>query len=324
MTPSPHCVYHYLFNGDRTARKLSSGESIDTIGEHQTHWQHVDLQQPGLDQWLADSAGIETLVHQALSAEETRPRSFAAANGLLVVLRGVNTNPGQDAEDMVSIRLWIEKNRIISVRRRQLLSVSDIVQNIELNLGPRSSGEFLTILVENLANRIGDFVNRIEDDLGQAEDELETMHPSDLRAVLGSLRRQIAVVRRFLAPQRDALDRLNHIETDILHARDKQRLREESDRVSRYLEDLDLARERAVVLQEAFLSQLAQQQNSRMYVLSVVAAIFLPLTFVTGLLGMNVGGLPGIDNPQGFALASVVMLVATVGLIILFKWRKWI
>jgi len=67
---------------------------------------------------------------------------------------------------------------------------------------------------------------------------------------------------------------------------------EEGDRITRYLEDLDLVRERAMVAQEEILGRMAQQQNARMYVLSIVAAIFLPLSFLTGLFGMNVAGLP--------------------------------
>jgi zinc transporter len=61
-----------------------------------------------------------------------------------------------------------------------------------------------------------------------------------------------------------------------------------------------------------------------MYVLSVVAAIFLPLTFVTGLLGMNVGGLPGLESPNGFIVSVVVMVVSAVGLLAFFRWKRWL
>jgi zinc transporter len=105
---------------------------------------------------------------------------------------------------------------------------------------------------------------------------------------------------------------------------DAHALRQEADRITRNLEDLDLARERAIVLQEELLSQIAQQQNDRMYVLSVVAAIFLPLTFVTGLLGMNVGGLPGVDSHEGFLWSIVVMVVAGAALLSFFRWKKWL
>ena len=103
-----------------------------------------------------------------------------------------------------------------------------------------------------------------------------------------------------------------------------QELREEADRITRYIEDLELARERTMVLREEFLGQLAQEQNSRMYVLSIVAAIFLPLTFVTGLLGMNVGGLPGLDNPKGFFGSVVVMILAAAALLSFLRYKKWL
>lgn len=325
MATNSNFLFQYRLLGDRSGELIVGGNAeVLTPSSDSICWQHINLEDEGAVRWLETSANLEPHVVQSLTAIETRPRSFPAKDGLMIVLRGVNTNPGQDSEDMVAIRVWIEKHRIISCRKRQLLSILDIVDSLNNKHGPRSPGEFLTQLIENLANRIGDFVNDIEDNMGEAEDGLEDLEGSDLRATLGALRRQIAVVRRFLAPQRDALDRLYLLETDILTNRDRQKLREESDRVSRYLEDLDLARERAVVLQEAFLSQLAQEQNSRMYVLSVVAAIFLPLTFVTGLLGMNVGGLPGLENPRGFLIATVVMIGATLGLIVLFKKKKWI
>ena len=101
-------------------------------------------------------------------------------------------------------------------------------------------------------------------------------------------------------------------------------MHQEADRVTRHLEDLDLARERSVVLHEELLSRIAQEQNSRMYVLSIVAAIFLPLTFVTGLLGMNVGGLPGLDDPKGFGTSVVIMVVLGLALLGYFRHKKWL
>ena len=58
--------------------------------------------------------------------------------------------------------------------------------------------------------------------------------------------------------------------------------------------------------------------------LSIVAAIFLPLSFVTGLLGMNVAGLPGVENPHGFLLSAIVMIGLGIGLVAFFRWKKWV
>jgi len=287
-------------------------------------WLHLDVAERPPDDWMQMDLGLNPLVVEALNADETRPRSLTLADGLLTVLRGVNTNPGADPEDMVSIRLWIERDRIVSTRRRRLLSVQDLKEQLQQGLGPKTSGEFLSELIGRLADRIGGFVDTIEDALSSIE-EAESDEPVQLRRrSLAGLRRQIASVRRFVGPQRDALDRLYRNPGSLLSDSETNRLREEADRVTRYLEDLDLARERAVVLQEELMNELAQLQNTRMYVLSVVAAIFLPLTFVTGLLGMNVGGLPGIDSPRGFLIAVVVMFATSAAMLIYFRYRKWL
>lgn len=319
---TPNFVHQFVLNGDKTGEQIETVDSL-SLERHETVWLHIDLTDPQALAWLEKDANLESAALNSLTAEETRPRSYKGKNGLMVVLRGVNLNPGYDPEDMVAIRIWIEENRVISVRRRPVVSVEDIVEDLSHGDGPKNSGEFLTHLVDKLANRIGDFVNGLDDELSVVEENIEEMGATELRHSLGSLRRQIATVRRYLAPQRDALDRLNHIDTKLLSERDRMRLREESDRVSRYLEDLDLARERAVVLQEAFLSQIAQQQNNRMYVLSIVTAIFLPLGFITGLLGINVGGMPGADNPAAFWVVVAMLLGISVGILIAFRRLRW-
>jgi zinc transporter len=141
---------------------------------------------------------------------------------------------------------------------------------------------------------------------------------------LGIIRRQAAAIRRHLAPQRDAIDRIARSNAKVLTERNVFELREEGDQLTRHIEELDLARENALVTQEELMNRIALEQNARMYLLSIVAAIFLPLTFVTGLLGMNVAGLPGTENPKGFIYSVLIMVVSLIGLVLYFRSRKWL
>ncbi|MDJ0751580.1 MAG: zinc transporter ZntB [Woeseiaceae bacterium] len=318
----PSFLYCSVLDGRGGASEIAIPS--EWTGDQGTLWIHLDVNDDGSREWLESASGLDPTIVDTLLADETRPRSFATESGLLVVLRGVNTNPGSDPEDMVSIRLWIEGNRIISTRRRKLLSVADLRESLGRGTGPTSSGQFLCALIARLADRIGDFIDDIEARVGQAEESMDDVEQTEFRHTITTLRQQVALVRRYLAPQRDALDRLYKQPGGWLSDADHRDLRDEADRITRYLEDLDLARERTMVLREEFLGQLAQEQNSRMYVLSVVAAVFLPLTFITGLLGMNVGGLPGIESPQGFLASLVVMVVAGVGLLAFFRAKKWL
>lgn len=288
-----------------------------------TIWIDVDLNDASSRRWLRDEALLERTVSDSLLAGETRPRSLAGKTGLLIVVRGVNLNPGADPEDMVAVRIWLERQRVITSHRRAILSLTDVAGALDEATGPTSSGQFLVFLIARLTDRIGAVVGQIEDETDSIELQIQDGNVADLRAQLADLRRQIASIRRFLAPQRDALDRLYRQPGDVLTEMESQELREETDRLTRYLEDLDLARERALVTQEELLNRIAQEQNQRMYLLSVVAAIFLPLTFVTGLLGMNVSGLPGTESPYGFLVSAVTMAALGLGMGLFFRWKRW-
>jgi len=287
-------------------------------------WVDVDLNDDKSRTWVRRKARLERTAADSLLANETRPRAVATASGLLIVLRGVNLNPGADPEDMVAVRVWLDDKRVITSRRRRTLSVQDIADDLKAGTGPTSTGAFLVFLVAKLTDRIGKVVAEIEDETDGIELEIAAGNIAELREKLSDLRRQVASIRRFLAPQRDSLDRLYRQPGPFLTDIESQELREETDRLTRHLEDLDLARERALVTQEELLNRIAEEQNQRMYLLSVVAAIFLPLSFLTGLLGMNVAGLPGTEASYGFTLSAATMIAIGIGLILFFRWKKWI
>jgi zinc transporter len=145
----------------------------------------------------------------------------------------------------------------------------------------------------------------------------------EVRADILELRRETIKLRRYLAPQREALNRLHMEKAAWLNDNDRLQLREASDKLTRHVEDLEAVRDRGVVTYEELTGRLAEQMNMRMYVLSLVAGLFLPLGFLTGLLGINVGGIPLAENHWGF-LAVVVFLVFLVAIqVVLFRRKRW-
>ena len=132
------------------------------------------------------------------------------------------------------------------------------------------------------------------------------------------------MLRRYLAPQREALVKLYTEQIPWLNTDNRMRAREVTDKLIRYLEDLDSVRDRAAVTQEEFINRISEQMNTRMYVLSLVAAVFLPLSFLTGLLGINVGGIPGAENNWAFLIVTLIMIGVAIFEIILFRKKKWL
>ncbi len=285
-------------------------------------WLHFDYSQPGVEDSLL-ALDLPPWVVESLVRVDTRPRTAVVGKGVLILLRGINMNPGADPEDMVSLRLWLEPDRLISVRQRRLFAVQDVSAEIGRGEGPDSVPSLLVAIVERLADRIKDFVDTIEDRVAEFEDLVEESRPEEIRTSVSEVRRQTAVVRRFISPQRDALDALYRDSADLLSQNQTFMIREQADRIARDVEDLDLVRERSLVITEELLNRIAQEQNNRMYVLSIIAAIFLPITFITGLFGMNVAGLPGLEEPTAFLIVAGVMTATTVATLVLLRAKHW-
>ena len=287
-------------------------------------WLHLQSDHSACSKLLR-ALGASTLLCQSMTAPETRPRVLVDASGILIVLRGVNMGVDADPEDMVSLRIWLTADFVVTARKseRRLLSVQDLQGLLQAGNGPDSPNSLVVTLVTLLATRIGNVVNESADELSNIEENLEHLPPGEVRPLLTQLRRRAARLKRYLAPQRDALDSLYRLQ-NVLDESQAQHLREQSDRTTRYVEDLELTRELAILLQEELRNRIAEQQNERMYVLSIVAAIFLPLSFLTGVFGMNVMGLPGVENPRGFVFVCTGMLMLGVGVAIWMWRRRWL
>ncbi|MET0067367.1 MAG: zinc transporter ZntB [Candidatus Thiodiazotropha sp.] len=321
-TPLANSIVHiYQLDGRGSAESLKA--LPETPGA--ILWVHMQSDDPDCATVMGD-LGLSASVIDVMTSPETRPRATAMGEGVLMVLRGVNLNQDADPEDMVSLRMWLIDGLIVTARKsqRRLMSIQDVRQALDEGCGPATTGEFLLEVVQRLVIRIGQVVDETEDALETIEEALDNLNSTEVRRRLTELRRRTAQLKRYLAPQRDALDAMYRLRSDLLDERQAFELREWSDRTTRNVEDLDLARERAILLQEELRNRIAEQQNQRMYVLSLVTAIFLPLSFLTGVFGMNVMGLPGVDNPWGFLLVVAGMLLLAAGVGVWMRFRDWL
>jgi zinc transporter len=229
-----------------------------------------------------------------------------------------------DPDDMVSLRLWLESNRIITTRHRRLMAVSEISERISSGRGPKNTGDFLVEVTARLVDRMSPVIEGLDESEDEIEDMVVTGEYENLRSELAKIRREAISLRRYLSPQREAMSRLQSETIEWLSAGQKARLREVSDRIIRYVEDLDSIRERAAVIQDEVANRVSEQINNNMFILAVVATVLLPLGFVTGLLGINVDGMPGAkDAPWAFWQVTGALAVFVVIEVIIMKKLKW-
>ena len=302
-----------------------NGEPVDGSPERDRWtWVHLDANHPGTREWLgSEISHLDAYVLDALLADETRPRMTRVKEGAILILRGANLNEKADPEDMVSIRLWVEKNRVISVRRRRLMAVGDIEERVQSGRGPRDTGEMICLLMECLFKRIEPVLNTLDETTDDIEEALLESADASLRSAIIDVRKQAIMFRRYMVPQREAIDRMRMADLDWIRENHRRQFQENYNHVTRYIEDLDAVRERAQIVKDELANILSDKLNKNMYMLSVIAAVFLPLGFLTGLLGINVGGIPGSENGDAFWIFSGLLVVMACVQVIVFKWLKW-
>ena len=266
---------------------------------------------------------VPRMAANALVASETRPRCDDIDGGALINLRGTAADLMQDSDGLVSIRVWVEGQRVTSVSRHALAALPKVEALVHAGR-ITDGGDFVAALAQAISVQLDPQVADLGDALDDCEGMLDGGNIYELRRKIAWIRSQAIVLRRFVAPDRDALAAMAQLEFDWISKEDRLHLREAADRFARMAEELEAVRERAALLHEQLTDLRAEMIDQRSLAIAVTAFIFLPLTFVTGLLGMNVEGIPFASDPWAFW--GVVGFCLAIGAAVLgwFTWRHWL
>jgi zinc transporter len=273
-------------------------------------WIHLERDAPEAIAWIRENSGLDALVAEALLDDESRPTVESFDSALLLILRGVNIAE-RDEVELVPMHVWIDQHRAITLRDKDhaLSALRDIRIALQAGRGPRKPGGLLVQLCEKIVRDVAPSIDEMDDAVEKLEDVVIGTASKELRRSLAEIRRRAVHLRRYLGPEREALIRLQTEDTRLLDKQNRLRLRCVIDSVIRYLEHLDALRDRTTILHEDLAAQISEKIAQTSNRLTAVAALLLPPSLVAGMLGMNVGGIPGQDSPFTFWELSLLMIV---------------
>ena len=314
----------YTLNGDGSGTPIDEAR-LKALGEGAPPvWVHLSARSSAARAWLSEEASLpDEVVVDALLAEDTRPRLLSRAEGVLLILRGVNLNDNAEPEDMVSIRIWLEPRRLVSVQLRDLRGVSEMRGLLESGSGPKDIPDLITTFIQGSIVRLSPVLRDIADCIDEMEDRILSAKLSGLREEIISVRRKTIIFNRFLAPQEDIVQRLGSVQALSFDSECRGRLLEAHNDFARFVEDLQALRERAHAVQDEIGNILSEKLSRNTYVFSIIASIFLPLSFLTGLLGINVEGIPGAQDPEAFLVFCGILISVVAVQIAIFKKLRW-
>ncbi|MEA3032815.1 MAG: zinc transporter [Sphingomonadales bacterium] len=310
-----------LLVGDGPPRPVTAEEAGNYLGPGFV-WMHVDGEdRPSLGLLLGQD--IPDVAANALVATETRPRCERIEEGAIINLRGP-TAEGVDISDrLVSIRMWVRAGKVSSLTRRPLLATAAVLDDMKAGK-IQDPGDLVAAFAREISRELDPQVAALGDDLDDCETELQDRNIYHLRTMIASIRSQAITYRRFVAPDRDALNTLSQLDFAWLAEDDRLHIREAGDRFARMAEELEAVRERSALLHEQLTDLRAEEIDQRGLLISVVAFIFLPLTFITGLLGMNVEGIPFAKEPWAFWGVCAVCVALGAAVLAWFARRHWL
>lgn len=287
-------------------------------------WIHVTLPSKIMQNSLKKHIPAPSFVWENLFAEETRPRSISADEGQLLILRGINLNPGAAPDDMVSLRIWVTPQYLITVSMHHVMSVSDACKYIsEQQSVVNNSIDCLLLIIDCLFEHIGEAIYAIETGLDNLEENMDSIPEEQIQQTIVNSRQAIITYRRHLLPQRDAILKIPLEKLTWISKVQANYIHDLGESMTRFVEDINAARERASVLQDSVTNKLAERANNKIYVLSIITLIFMPPSFITGLFGMNII-VPGQTSKITFWIVCTVMTALTAWLFIYFKKNEWL
>lgn len=297
---------HY-FDGRGNVRPVDWDDLQALEAEDGFVWIHLQQNASYTKEWLNRGSGLDPVVVEGLLARQSRPRCTEFVDGLLLDLRGVNLDPTCE-EEMAPLHVWVEQKRLITVRLYRIKATRDIRDQLAAGHAPSSIGGLLARLTHRLIERVEPAVTAIDDDMDMLEHDMVEDRSAATRARLNGLRRRTVALHRYVGPQHMALARLANQRVLDIDDQARGRLRDVADDASRSVADLDAIRERGKLIHEEMEARVSDRMQANMYLLSMVSVVFLPLTLLTGLLGINVAGIPAAESPQAFWAVCLILL----------------
>jgi len=305
------------FDAAELARTLAEPEAVGWLDFESTDHDELCALEPLF--------GFHPLALEDTQNPETRPKIEEYESFLFVVTRGVNHNPGEAALDLTPLFAFLNRRVIVTVHPRPMRGITTAIERLRkhpelLREGP---DRLLHHLLDQVVDHYFPIVDELEDRIEALEDAVFARPRPGLLEQIFDARKQVVLLRRSLGPLREVVANLMS-GVPYIDAELRPFFRDVYDHVLRILDDLETNRDILTGLLESYLSQVSNRINEVMKRLTVLAAIGLPFTVVSGYFGMNFKVMPWIETPWGVVAATGLMVGLSAGLFGFFRWREWL
>ena len=274
-------------------------------------WLHVNASRAGAEGWMRAHANLSENFFEALHEGSRSTRIERDGDALFAVINDVTFDFAFDASDVSTLWVSVRNDVVISARRQPLRSVDRLRMAAKQGAGFDSSVALLDELLRDQADELQRIARKAADRVDVIEDAVLTGQHERHAAELARLRRLMVRLQRMLAPEPSALARTLAYPPAWVAANDTQRLQQASEEFAVVLRDIASLQERIKLMQEEAAARISDANSRTLFTLTMVTVLALPINLISGLFGMNVGGIPLAEHKGGFWLMVTLIAVLT-------------
>jgi zinc transporter len=298
--PEDGLICGYEISGTGPAREIRQPADARACAESAgVTWFHFNLNDVRAQRWMAQSELIPEPLRDAIDAHDARCRIEPASGGLIVVINDLTFEHESDPSEVATLWAYATERRLISARSHPLQTTDDLRSAVREGLRAETGFELVAQLFELRADALRQLVERLAEQTDDIEDQVLRGRIPEQREQIGQIRRTCARLRRNFSPERTLLQKLVARPHAWLEEQAAEWLRSVADELAFVLDDVSGVQERAKLLQEEFAARVAENTSRKLNALTALTAVFLPMTLITGIFGMNVAGLPGTAEHTG-------------------------
>ncbi len=285
-------------------------------------WLHFNLTHANTLRWLRHNANLSHEFFEELDGGSPSARIERESNGLFAVINDVTYDFSFDAQDVGTLWMSVREDLVISVRKKPLKSVDRLRRAVNQGARMATPVQLLDHLLEDQADELQKILRRASDRLDEIEDALLNGQAYRFASDLNGLRRLMVRLQRLLTPEPSALSRILGRAPSWMTSEDLQHLTRAHEEFNLVLRDVAALQDRIKLIQDETAARVAEDNNRSLFTLTMVTVMVLPINLISGLMGMNVGGIPFSDHPGGFWLMLSLIALLT-GCIAWMLRRRW-
>jgi len=270
---------------------------------------------------------IHPLVLEDIVNTNQRPKIEEFEDYIFVVLKMISYKEEKGKIDIEQISLIINSNFVISFQEKRGDIFDPLRERIKGGKGiiRKMGADYLTYaLLDTIIDNYFIVLEKIGDKLEDLEDELISYPTSEKLQNIHSLKRDMIYLRKSVWPLREIVSKLERSDSKLIQASSHLYFRDIYDHTVQVIDAIETSRERLSSMLDIYLSSMSNRMNDVMKVLTIIATIFIPLTFIAGIYGMNFKYMPELSWEGSYYVVLLLMLVVAVGMIVYFKNKKWL